>query len=69
MDVTIEADEELLAQAWTNILRNAIKFMPPGGQIAVSCRAGAGSAASGGLGMGSVFEASLPLVNPGARNS
>jgi signal transduction histidine kinase len=125
-DVTIEADEELLAQAWTNILCNAIKFTPAGGRIAVSCRAEAGSAtivfsddgigisaedlprvfdrffkadrsrgseagsgsglglaiarsivelhggelaaASRGLGLGSAFEASLPLANPGARN-
>lgn len=32
----IQSDSELLAQVWTNLLDNAIKFTPPGGSIRVT---------------------------------
>ena len=34
--LTIYGDEDLLSQAWMNLLHNAIKFTPDGGQIRVS---------------------------------
>jgi two-component system phosphate regulon sensor histidine kinase PhoR len=33
--VTIDADEDLLSQVWTNLIHNAVKFVPAGGTIRV----------------------------------
>ncbi|CAN7186378.1 HAMP domain-containing sensor histidine kinase [Paenibacillus sp. LjRoot56] len=33
--VTAEADEDLLSQVWTNLIHNAVKFVPVGGTIRV----------------------------------
>lgn len=43
MDVALDAvvmtgDEDLLSQVWSNLLRNSIKFTPPGGKISVQVR-------------------------------
>ncbi|MCB9157396.1 MAG: two-component sensor histidine kinase [Caldilineaceae bacterium] len=38
-EVTISADEDLLSQVWVNLLNNAIKFTPAGGQIRVGLKA------------------------------
>jgi signal transduction histidine kinase len=35
-ETTIRADADLLGQVWLNLLGNAVKFTPPGGQIQVS---------------------------------
>ena len=42
--VTIEADADLLTQVWMNVLHNAIKFTPEGGEIKVSLHAESGIA-------------------------
>lgn len=34
-NVIIDADEDMLRQAWTNLVHNAIKYTPPGGTIRV----------------------------------
>jgi signal transduction histidine kinase len=34
-EVFVNADEDQLAQVWTNLLTNAIKFTPPGGRISI----------------------------------
>lgn len=34
--LTVSADEDLLSQVWINLLHNAVKFTPQGGQIHVS---------------------------------
>ena len=33
------ADEAMLAQVWTNLLHNAIKFSPEGGRFSIGLRA------------------------------
>ena len=35
--LTIEADEAMLHQVWSNLLHNAIKFTPDAGRVTVSC--------------------------------
>jgi len=35
-ETTIEADEDLLNQVWTNLLHNAVKFTPSRGQVRIS---------------------------------
>lgn len=37
--VPIEADAELLAQVWTNLLQNAVKFTPSGGWVRICATA------------------------------
>jgi two-component system, OmpR family, phosphate regulon sensor histidine kinase PhoR len=37
-DVVMTGDEDLLSQVWSNLLRNSIKFTPPGGKISVQVR-------------------------------
>lgn len=37
--LTIYADEDLLSQAWMNLLHNAVKFTPEGGQISIALTA------------------------------
>jgi signal transduction histidine kinase len=39
-DRTIEADEQLLFEAVSNLVDNAIKFTPPGGAVAIAVRSG-----------------------------
>jgi signal transduction histidine kinase len=36
--LTIEADEAMLHQVWSNLMHNAIKFTPDAGRITISCR-------------------------------
>lgn len=38
-DVTVEADSELLGLVWSNLLSNAFKFTPRGGEVFVSLKA------------------------------
>lgn len=38
-ETTVEADEDLLRQVWTNLLQNAIKFSPEGGLVRLSLAA------------------------------
>ncbi len=47
----IAGDRQLLAQAIGNLLDNAVKYTPPGGQITVSAEAGTISVADSGPGM------------------
>jgi two-component system, OmpR family, phosphate regulon sensor histidine kinase PhoR len=42
--VLICADESMLAQVWTNLVQNAVKFTPRGGRIAVSLSVESGTA-------------------------
>jgi signal transduction histidine kinase len=42
--LTICGDEELLSQAWMNLLHNAVKFTPEGGQITINLTSEEGSA-------------------------
>jgi signal transduction histidine kinase len=49
--LTVEADESLLAQVWTNLLTNAIKFTPRGGTIVIKGTSEMISIADSGLGM------------------
>lgn len=37
-DLDVTGDPELLAQVWSNLLDNAVKFTPPGGHVAVALR-------------------------------
>ena len=37
-EVLYYSNEDMLSHVWTNILSNAVKFTPPGGRVAVSCR-------------------------------
>jgi signal transduction histidine kinase len=59
----VVADEARLAQIATNLLTNAIKYTPPGGQVTVTTRAGDGTArlAVADTGPG-IPEADLPHV-------
>jgi two-component system phosphate regulon sensor histidine kinase PhoR len=41
-EVNITADEDLLSQAWINLLHNSIKFTPQGGSVRVALRQQAG---------------------------
>lgn len=60
-ETTLEADEELLSQVWSNLLHNSIKFTPEEGTICVRLREDRGFAeaviADTGIG---VSEADLP---------
>ncbi|WP_135555089.1 sensor histidine kinase [Paenibacillus cymbidii] len=40
-EATVEADEDLLRQVWTNLLQNAIKFSPEGGFVRLTLAADA----------------------------
>ena len=42
--LSVNGDEELLSQAWVNLLHNAIKFTPDGGQIKIALVSDGGSA-------------------------
>jgi len=42
--LTVSGDEDLLSQVWMNLLHNAIKFTPEGGQINISLTSDDGSA-------------------------
>lgn len=48
---TITADENLLLQVWVNLLHNAIKFTPDGGEIAVKLSNGAVTITDSGIGI------------------
>jgi signal transduction histidine kinase len=48
---TINGDEELLSQAWINLLNNAIKFTPEGGSIQLSIDNGQLTIADTGVGI------------------
>jgi two-component system, OmpR family, phosphate regulon sensor histidine kinase PhoR len=48
---TITADEDLLSQAWVNLLHNAIKFTPDGGVIAVKLSGDTLTIADNGIGI------------------
>ncbi|WP_223066125.1 sensor histidine kinase [Paenibacillus caui] len=39
-EVMIEADADMLSQVWVNVLHNAIKFTPEGGEVSVTLTAG-----------------------------
>jgi two-component system, OmpR family, phosphate regulon sensor histidine kinase PhoR len=43
-ELRIEADPDMLFQAWANLLHNAVKFSPQGGRLALSLRAEGGLA-------------------------
>jgi signal transduction histidine kinase len=49
--ITVNGDEALLSQVWTNLLHNAIKFTPRGGTISVSLGNGALQIADTGCGI------------------
>lgn len=48
---TITADEDLLSQVWVNLLHNAIKFTPDGGEITVRLSDDAVTIADNGIGI------------------
>lgn len=39
-ELTVNADELLLSQVWTNLFHNAVKFTPPNGRISVQVKQG-----------------------------
>lgn len=47
--VEAKADEDLLAQVWTNLFHNAVKFSAPGGRISISLNRSGGPAGEAGL--------------------
>jgi len=61
--VTAIGDEERITQVFTNLLANAIKFTPPGGQVEVSIhsRDGAAEASVSDTGIG-IPESELPRI-------
>ncbi|GIO16068.1 two-component sensor histidine kinase [Cohnella xylanilytica] len=60
-ETTLEADEELVNQIWTNLLHNSIKFTPEGGTISIrlEIREGDAEATFADTGIG-VSESDLP---------
>lgn len=48
---SLNADEDLLSQVWVNLLHNAIKFTPAGGEITVKLQDDAVTIADSGIGI------------------
>ncbi|MDL2293359.1 HAMP domain-containing histidine kinase [Ruminococcaceae bacterium OttesenSCG-928-D13] len=61
--VTLNANEEMLQHVWLNLLGNAVKFTPPGGQITVALQARDGAArvtiSDNGIGMDEATKAHI----------
>lgn len=57
--ITVNGDEDLLSQVWTNLLHNAIKFTPQGGIIYVLLKDGAVKIADTGYG---IMQEELPHI-------